>query len=140
MHPAPLHGTRHIAHRLGDFLASAAVGDQDGRRICPISGFQKPRAQAGRHIIHRTVDLVGTPGGDQDGGGLKHARGLFVDVAAVRAPRLELLDLLATTAARHPATTRGTLGFSFAVPDSSPTLSSTIWINPSAALDNALSL
>src|ERR1019366_5459750 len=105
-----------------------------------VGRFQQPRAQPGRHLIHRTEYLVRPAGRDQHSGSLKRPRRLLVDVAAMRTPRLELFDLRAAASARHQATTRGALGFSFAVPDSSPTLSSTIWINPSAALDNPLSL
>src|SRR5664279_2361122 len=129
-----------MAHRLGDLLPPAAVGNQDGRRIRPVGRFQEPRAQPGRHLLHGTVYLVRPAGRNQHRGGLKHPRRFLVDVAAVGTARFKFLDLLAAAAARHRATTWGAFSFSLAVPNSSPTLSSTIWINPRAALDNALSL
>src|ERR1019366_9183425 len=129
-----------MAHGFGDLFASPAVRNQDGRRIRPVGRFQESRAQPGRHLIHGTEHLVRPAGRDQHRGSLKRPRRFLVDVTAMRTSRLELFDLLAAASARHQATTRGALGFSFAVPDSSPTLSSTIWINPNAALDSALSL
>src|ERR1019366_4617285 len=128
-----------MTHGFGNLFASPAVRNQDGRRIHPVGRFQEPRAQPRRHLIHRTVHLVRPAGRDQHRGSLKRPRRFLVDIAAMRTSRLEFFDLLAAAAAGHQATTRGALGFSFAVPDSSPTLSSTIWINPKAALDSSLS-
>src|ERR1019366_8443687 len=137
---SPLDPPLHRTHGFGDLFASPAVRNQDGGRIRSVGRFQEPRAQPRRHLIHRTVHLVRPVGRDQHRGRLKRPRSFLVDIAAMRTSRLEFFDLLAAAAARHQATSRGALGFSFAVPDSSPTLSSTIWINPKAALDNPLSL
>jgi len=120
LHQAALGVGGEVAHGLGDFLAAAAVGDQDSGGVGAVGGFQEARAQGAGDVIDLPKDLVGADGGDHHRGGLEHGAGFAVDFAATRATRRRAGDLTSASIATHRATTLGTLAFSFSTWVSSP--------------------
>src|SRR5690349_6600881 len=110
MHEAAMRRSGQAPHGLGDGATAFAIGDEDGRRVGAIGGFQQAAAEAVGNVLHGTVYEVRAIGRDQDRGSLEHARAVLrARRAAVRAARLLPVKILAAVAAIHPATTLGSL-------------------------------